>query len=114
VTVLHVPYFVAVASGDRPYRLAVTAYLPGATFLVGTLAAALWRGPSRAPAGVGLAGLGVTFAAAAVQVRRTGLSRRFDHNALYHTLQAAGVALLFASGRRLLAGRPPSHPSTHR
>jgi Family of unknown function (DUF6962) len=104
VTILHVPYFVAVATGERPYRLAVSTYLPGAIFLTAALATGLVRGPARVAAGLGLSGMGVTFLAAAVQVRRIGVGRRFDHNARYHTLQAGGIALLYAAGRRL-AGR---------
>lgn len=107
VTVLHVPYFVAVGTGERPYRVAVAAYLPGALALTTTLAVGLWRGPARVASGLGLAGMGMTFIAAFTQVRRIGLGPRFDQNAVYHALQAVGIALLFGAGRRLVRGAPP-------
>jgi hypothetical protein len=105
--VLHLPYLAAAVTGDRPYRLAVAAYLPGSTFLAGALAVRLRRGPDRGASGLGLLGMLVTFTAAAVQVGRVGIGPRFDHNALYHSLQALGIALLYAAGRGLLGRSDP-------
>ena len=101
-TALHVPYFVLVAVRDVPYVAAVACYVPGAAVLTGAFARRLGAPGERTAASLGLAGLGVTFAAAAVQVRRIGLGRAFDHNALYHSLQAVGIALLDASARSWL------------
>ena len=100
-TLAHVPYVAHVVSGDRPFRVAIASYVPGALFLGAALASRLGERSSRGPAAIGLAGLGVTFAAAGVQQARVGLGRSFDHNALFHTLQAIGIAFLFAAGRRL-------------
>lgn len=99
--VAHLPYLVYVGSGDRPFRVAIASYVPGALFLGAALASRVGEPASRGPAVVGLTGLAVTFAAAGVQTARIGVSRRFDHNALFHTLQAIGTALLVAAGRRL-------------
>ena len=101
----HIPYLADVVSDDRPFRVAIASYVPGALFLGAALASRLGERSSRGPAIVGLTGLGVTFAAAGVQQARIGVGRTFDHNALFHTLQALGVALLFAAARRL----PPRH-----
>jgi hypothetical protein len=46
------------------------------------------------------ASLGLTFVAAAVQQARVALHPRyFDHNALYHLIQAAGLYLVFRGAR---------------
>ena len=99
--IAHVPYVAHVISGDRPFRVAIASYVPGALFLGAAFASRVREPSSRGPALTGLTGLGVTFAAAGVQQARLGLGRSFDHNALFHTLQAVGVGLLFAAGRRL-------------
>ena len=54
-----------------------------------------------------------TFAAAGVQVGRIGLTRRFDHNALYHTLQAIGVAVFYRAATTMLDddARSPGAPT---
>ena len=45
-------------------------------------------------------GLGLTFVAAAVQQGRVGLHPRyFNHNALYHLIQGAGLFLVFRGAR---------------
>ena len=104
--VVHIPYFVLVAGSDQAYRTAVVWYLPAAVALGGALASRLGDADDRGPAAVALTGLGVTFAAAAVQTRRIGLGPRFDHNALYHTLQAVGVGLFDLAARGFVRGRP--------
>ena len=100
-TLAHVPYVAHVVGGDRPFRVAIASYVPGALFLGAALASRLGEPSSRSPAIVGLTGIGVTFAAAGVQLARIGLGRSFDHNAVFHTLQAIGIGLLFAAARRL-------------
>lgn len=103
----HVPYLLYVASGDRPFAVAIASYVPGATVLAGALVTRLDEPEQRAAASLALAGLVVTFAAAGVQVGRIGLGRMFDHNALYHTLQAAGIGLFYRSAIGFLV-RPAS------
>lgn len=100
----HVPYAAIVLGSDAPFRVAIAAYVPGALFLSGALLGRLRSGRRRGPAGLALAAITVTFAAAGVQLGGVGLSRRFDHNALYHTLQAIGVAMFYGAARGLLAG----------
>ena len=84
-------------AGERPYWVAIAGYVPAAIVFGGALATRLDDPEDRVPAAVGLAGLAVTFAAAGVQVGRIGFGRAFDHNALYHTLQAAGIGLFYRS-----------------
>ena len=104
--VAHIPYFVVVAGSDQPYRIAVLWYVPAALALGGALATRLGTVDERRPAATALVGLAVTFAAAAVQTRRIGLGPRFDHNALYHTLQGVGVWLFHGAARGFLGRRP--------
>ena len=98
----HAPYFILVATSDRPFKVAVGCYLPAAVALGAALVSRLAHADDRGSAALGLAGIGVTFAAAGVQVRRIGLGRAFDHNALYHTLQAVGIALFDRSATGFL------------
>lgn len=101
-TIAHVPYFAVVLSGDRPFGTAIASYVPGALFLGGSLASRLRDRRDRRSAATALVALLITFAAAGVQVRRIGLSRRFDHNALYHALQAIGIAVFYRAATDML------------
>lgn len=84
------------------FWVAVAGYLPAAAFLfAGFLRAAVrdraWW------ARLGAFGLALTFGAAAIQQFRIGLHPvYFNHNALYHLVQAVGLALLFVASRGLL------------
>jgi hypothetical protein len=100
----HVPYLLYVTRRDAPYLVAIVSYLPAALVLGGVLTSRLADPEERAPATLALAGLGVTFVAAGVQVGRVGLGPRFDHNALYHSLQAIGMAFLHRSALGFLRG----------
>jgi hypothetical protein len=102
-TVAHLPYFASVLTGDRPFVVAILAYLPGVAFLSGALLAHRRDPLGRADADMALAAIGVTVTAAVVQVRHVGLGPRFDHNALYHSLQGLGTGLFFLAARGLLA-----------
>lgn len=94
-------YAAVVLLADRRFFVAVAAYLPAALFLVVALAVVYRRRCQRA-ALTGLAGLGLTFAAAAVQQGGVALHPvYFNHNALYHLIQAVGLFLLFRSSRGL-------------
>ena len=101
-TIAHVPYLVSVLSGDRPFFVAILAYLPGVAFLSGALLAHRRDPLGRVDADTALAAIGVTVTAAVVQVRGVGLGPRFDHNALYHSLQALGTGLFFLAAQGLL------------
>ena len=103
----HAAYLVGLARTNPPYAVAIAAYLPGALTLGAALVSQLRDRTVRAAAAIALAGLGLTFGAAAVQVRRIALHPRlFDHNATYHTIQAIAVACFYAAARRFMdAGR---------
>ncbi len=110
-TLAHVPYFALVLGSDQPYGVVVVWYLPAALAVGGALATPLGSRRYRRSARIGLIALGVTLLAAWTQVRRIGLGRHFDHNAVYHSLQAVGVALFFRATRGLMVG--PAEPARH-
>ncbi len=63
--------------------------------------AALWsRRPWR---GWMLAGVGLSVAAAVVQQMRWGFSPRFNHNDVYHVIQACALVAFYRAGRRFTA-----------
>ena len=101
-TIAHVPYAAGVLTRDPPFAVAIASYVPGALFLSGSLASRLRDRRHRRSAATALVALLITFAAAGVQVGRIGLTRRFDHNALYHTLQAIGVAVFYRAATTML------------
>ena len=87
----------------QDFRAAVVFYLPAAVFLLVVLSVAYARARERGIL-VAVAGLGLMFVAAAVQQARIALHPRdFDHNALYHLIQAVALWLLFLGLRRLHA-----------
>jgi len=85
------------------FWVAVAGYLPAAAFLLaGFLRAAVRERASWAR--LGACGLALSFAAAAIQQLRIALHPvYFNHNALYHLVQAVALALLFIAFRGLLA-----------
>lgn len=96
-------YAVTVLFVSRSFRVAVMNYLPAVLFLMIVYGLRLGRGPGPAPL-LGLAGLALTLIAAAVQQGGVGLHPAyFNHNALYHLLQAAGLVLIYLSARPLVA-----------
>lgn len=91
-------YAAIVVGGDRRFLVAIAFYLPAAAFLLVAFVLAARRG--RAGVVAGAWGLALTFVAAAVQQGRVALHPRyFDHNALYHLIQAAGLYLVFRGAR---------------
>jgi hypothetical protein len=84
------------------FWVAVVGYLPAAAFLfVAFLTAAVRERSSWAR--LGAWGLAVSFMAAAMQQLRIGLHPAyFNHNALYHLVQAVALALVFAACRDLV------------
>jgi hypothetical protein len=106
--VAHVGYVAGLSRTDPPYAVAIATYLPGALALGAGLALRLRDPVTRGAAAIALAGLGLTFGAAAVQVRRIAVHPRlFDHNATYHAIQAIAVASFYAAARQFIqaAGR---------
>ncbi len=95
-------YAALVLGGRQDFGLVIAFYLPAAVFLFGVLGLRWLRRRDRA-AGLGLAGLGLTFVASAVQRAHIGIHPRFfNHNALYHLIQAVGLLLLFLCARALI------------
>ena len=89
------------------FFIAIIAYLPATLFLlIGLIAGYRSR---RLPAlRWGIAGLGLTFLAAAVQRLNIGIHPHyFDHNALYHVIQGAGLWMIFLGARCISFARPP-------
>jgi len=96
-------YCVVTVFITQEFRAAVVFYLPAVMFLLVALSVAYARARERAilPA---VAGLGLMFIAAAVQQARIALHPRyFNHNALYHLIQALALWLLFLGLRSLHA-----------
>jgi hypothetical protein len=94
------------------FWVAVAGYLPAAAFLLaGFLRAAVREGAWWAR--LGACGLVLSFAAAAIQQLRIAIHPvYFNHNALYHVVQAVALALLFMASRGLLAATGSLHADT--
>jgi hypothetical protein len=89
------------------FFIAIIAYLPATLFLLMGLVVAYRR---RHVSGLrwGIAGLGLTFIAAAVQRLHIAVHPHyFDHNALYHVIQGAALWMIFLAARCLSSARPP-------
>lgn len=101
-------YAAVIVFVDRRFAVAIAFYLPAALFLLVVFLLAARRGDARVNAGAW--GLGLTFVAAAVQQGRLGVHPRyFNHNALYHVIQAVGLYLVFRGARIATArGAAPS------
>ena len=108
LAILQLVIFSFVVMLVRPeFFIAITAYLPATLFLLlGFVAAYRSR---RLPAlRWGIAGLGLTFLAAAVQRLNIAIHPHyFDHNALYHVIQGAGLWMIFLGARCISFARPP-------
>ena len=101
-------YAVVVLFRSRTFLVAIAGYLPAVIFLAVALAVVYRRTRAR-PLLLGLVGLLLTLAAAGIQ--QGGLALHpvyFDHNALYHVVQAVALFLLFRAAAWLVragAGR---------
>lgn len=112
VTVAHLTALAALTRTSPPYRMVIAGYLPAVASLAGSFSGRLNRPGDRVPAALGLAGLGLTMIAAWVQIRRIALHpRHFDHNAVYHLVQAAAFAVLNSSAQRFCSDEPGVSPS---
>jgi hypothetical protein len=115
---------VAVASGlaavyaavilfvNDAFWVAIVGYLPAAAFLfAGFLRDAVRERASWAR--LGASGLALSFVAAALQQLRIAVHPvYFNHNALYHLIQAVALALVFMACRGLLASTGRLHVDT--
>ena len=96
---LFLVYCVAILFFNDRFVVAIVAYLPAVLFL-GWVFFDQYRQTRRAAFAWGLAGIGITLLAAVVQQARIALHPRyFNHNAVYHTLQAAGLFMIFLTAR---------------
>jgi hypothetical protein len=110
--ILFLVYCVVVLFFKDTFLVAIAGYLPAVLFLGWAFLGLYLRTRQQAHAW-GLAGIGVTLLAAFVQQARIGFHPRyFNHNALYHTLQAAGLFLIFLAARELSRRSEPGpdHP----
>ena len=81
------------------FLAAILAYLPVTLFL-GWVFWRAYRQTSQSAFLKGVAGIGIVLVAAGVQQARIGIHPRyFNHNALYHLLQALGLFLIFVTAR---------------
>lgn len=104
--VLFAIYLVAVLFVTRSYEVAILHYLLAAVFLLVAFTIA-WRRRRESFLLAGLGGVALTFVAAGLQQTGTDLHPvYFNHNALYHLVQAVALALMFWAARGLLNSRP--------
>ena len=110
-TGLTAAFAVTIVFVNDSFGVAVAGYLPAAVFVfAGFVNAAVRRVWWARP---GIWGLALSFAAAAIQQLRIALHPvYFNHNALYHLVQAVALALLFAACRGLLARMGDLHADT--
>ena len=92
------------------FLVAIIDYLPAALFL-GWVFLQAYRRTQRPAFVLGFSGICVTLVAAGVQQARLGLHPRyFNHNAVYHVLQAIGLFMLFITARDSGARSEVSQP----
>lgn len=103
-----VVYAAIVILVDQRFVVAIAMYLPATVFLLAILIALYARHRTRALA-IGIAGLLLTFAAAAVQQLRVAVHPvYFNHNALYHVIQGVALAMIFVGARWLTLNPSPA------
>lgn len=96
-------YAAVVLFSQRSFLVAIASYLPAAVFLFVALAVVYKQARAR-PLLLGLVGLLLTFAAAGIQQGAVALHPvYFDHNALYHVVQAVALLLLFRAASWLVS-----------
>jgi hypothetical protein len=99
-------YAALVVSHQRSFAIAVLAYLPAALFLLTAFVFRLRRAPTPGLRS-GIIGLLLTLVAAGVQQLGIGLLPAwFNHNALYHLIQAIGLWLIYRAARGLIRAEP--------
>lgn len=100
-------YAIIVIWIDQRFLIAIATYLPATVFLLVVFIILRSRMPARG-VGPGIAGLLLTFVAAAVQQLRIAIHPTwFNHNALYHVIQGIALYLLFRTARSLTEAASP-------
>jgi hypothetical protein len=90
----------------QSFSMAIANYLPAALFLFGAFGVSYRRTGARS-ALLGALGVGLSLLGSGIQQARIGLPAvHFDHNALYHLIQAAAFALMFQGARGAVPSRP--------
>jgi len=96
---LFVVYCASVLFLTDDFLVAIAAYLP-VTLLLGWVFLQAYRRTGRSSFMYGFAGICVVLLASGVQQARLGIHPRyFNHNAVYHVLQALGFFLIFFTAR---------------
>lgn len=91
----------------REFFIAIIAYLPATLFLLIALIVA-YRSRRLRQLRWGITGLILTFVAAAIQQLHIGVHPYyFDHNALYHVIQAAALWMIFLGAMSIVSAQPP-------
>lgn len=99
---LFLGYCIVVLFVRNSFAVAIVHYLPAVLFLLAAFASGYFRSRRRHYL-TGLIGLSLTLAAAGAQQTRIALHPEyFDHNALYHLIQAVAVLMLFLSAREIV------------
>ncbi len=101
-TALFIAYGLVVLFVRNTFAVAIIHYLPAVFFLLFAFASSYIRN-RRTYLLTGLVGLSMMLVAAGVQ--QLGIALHpvyFDHNALYHLIQAIAVLMLFLSARRIV------------
>jgi hypothetical protein len=105
-------YVAVILFVNDSFGVAIAGYVPAAIFLFVAFARTALRGRLRW-ARLGMWGLALSFAAAAVQQLRIAVHPTyFNHNALYHLIQAVALALVFLASRRMLEPTGGIHAHT--
>ncbi|HEX6961244.1 MAG TPA: hypothetical protein VF175_05210 [Lacipirellula sp.] len=100
-------YSVVVVLFTSAFWVAILMTLPASLFLL-LVAAIGGRGARRRPRRLLAAGVTLNLVAGALQQLRVGMpGEHFDHNVLYHVLQAMVLGLLFLGGLRLVGESSP-------
>lgn len=95
-------YTALVVTWNDTFRIAVINYIIGLLFLSAALLR-LYAGNRSRAALIGLAGLLLTVGASVVQQARIAIHPHyFNHNALYHLLEAIALFLIYISARSLV------------
>jgi hypothetical protein len=95
-------YAAIVIAGYHSFVIAIVHYLPAALFLLTAFLFA-WRRDRSPLMLVGALGMVLTFIASGVQQAQIGLhARYFNHNALYHLIEAVALVLLYLPARSLV------------
>jgi hypothetical protein len=100
-----VAYLAVVLLVSNSFSVAIAGYAPAMTFLLVAFVLA-WHRERTCFHLAGVAGMVLSFVAAAVQEMRVGIHPvYFSHSALYHLIQALAFLLLFLAARGLSARR---------